>query len=355
MDGRDLLKEAAMATVLICICFLLGCSGKPNSHSKTLAQLERVSPEDVGWSSEKLEQAREYFEEIGSAAVLALHDGKVFVSWGGVTEKYWIHSIRKPLLSALYGIHVARGNIDLDATLQELGIDDIRPSLTAEEKQATVRDLLKSRSGVYHEAAAEAFVMMERRPTRGSHPPGTFFYYNNWDFNVLGTIFEQQTGTKIFEEFEKEIAIPLGMEDFRVEDCMYHFEKEKSMHPAYHLRMTARDMARFGLLYMRDGKWGDNQLIPPDWIIESTETYSVADSAMGFGYGYMWNTFPEQFGYRRGFFHTGAGVHLLAIIPDQKYVFVHRVDTDAEYDITTRELGQLFDMILNARLPDEDE
>jgi hypothetical protein len=46
-----------------------------------------------------------------------------------------------------------------------------------------------SRSGVYHEAAAEAQVMINTRPDRGSHTHGTFFYYNNWDFNVLGTIF----------------------------------------------------------------------------------------------------------------------------------------------------------------------
>ncbi|GAJ08662.1 unnamed protein product, partial [marine sediment metagenome] len=50
--------------------------------------------------------------------------------------------------------------IDLDKNLDELGIDDIPPGLTSIEKQATVRDLLMSRSGVYHEAAAEAQVMI---------------------------------------------------------------------------------------------------------------------------------------------------------------------------------------------------
>ena len=38
-----------------------------------------------------------------------------------------------------------------------------------------------ARSGVYHEAAAESQSMKDARPDRGSHPPGTFYYYNNWD------------------------------------------------------------------------------------------------------------------------------------------------------------------------------
>jgi CubicO group peptidase (beta-lactamase class C family) len=86
----------------------------------------------------------------------------------------------------LYGIHVGRGDIDLDATLAELDIDDITPYLTPIEKTATIRDLLLSRSGIYHEAAGESQSMIDLRPERGSHPPGTYFYYNNRDFNALG-------------------------------------------------------------------------------------------------------------------------------------------------------------------------
>ncbi len=52
-------------------------------------------------------------------------------------------------MSALYGIHVAEGHIDLGKTLQDLGIDDTPPVLTTEEKQATSLDLLRARSGVY--------------------------------------------------------------------------------------------------------------------------------------------------------------------------------------------------------------
>ncbi len=83
-------------------------------------------------------------------------------------------------------------------TWKELGIDDVAPGLTPAEKKATVADLLASRSSVYHPALGEVATMKQVRPRPGSHPPGTFWYYNNRDFNALGTIFEQETGTRIF-------------------------------------------------------------------------------------------------------------------------------------------------------------
>ncbi|MBA7497554.1 hypothetical protein ES704_00282 [subsurface metagenome] len=317
--------------------------------SREINELEYVTPEEIGWSSVKLEEVKNYAEQIGSAAVMALYEGKIFFSWGKIKQKYLIHSIRKPFLCALYGIYVKRGLIDLDRNLDELEIDDIPPGLTPEEKKATVRDLLMSRSGVYHEAAAEAQVMIKSRPERGSHAPGTFFYYNNWDFNVLGTIFEKLTGKKIFEAFKEEIADPIGMQDFLLSDCRYQREWKKSKHPAYHFRMTARDMARFGLLYQNKGKYGDLQIIPPEWIAESTTPYSI-NNLDGDGYGYMWSIIPEESGFGNGFYHTGTGVHLLAVLPDTKLVLVHRVDTDKDFDITWNEIRQLMYMIAEARI-----
>jgi CubicO group peptidase (beta-lactamase class C family) len=255
------------------------------------------------------------------------------------------HSIRKPFLGALYGSYVAEGVIDITATLKELNIDDIPPSLTAAEKQATIRDLLMSRSGVYHDAAGEHQTMIDARPERGSHPPGTFFYYNNWDFNALGTIFERVTGKKIFEAFSEDIAERIGMEDFTPQDCTYVFERSGSEHPAYFFRMSSRDLARFGLLYQNYGRWEGEQVVPEEWIRESTAVYPVENSG-GDPYGYLWRIIPEEAGLGHGYYHTGLGVHLLAVLPDRKLVLVHRVDTDRDFDITWPEIRALMEMIV---------
>ncbi len=323
--------------------------------------LATVAPESVGWSSAKLEEARAFAEKINSAAVMVLCDGKAFVSWGGVDKKLKLHSIRKPLLSALYGIYWGRGQINLEATLAELGIDDIPPSLTPEERQAKVIDLLKSRSGIYHEAAGESREMAEARPARGSHAPGTFYYYNNWDFNALGVIFEKETGARIFEAFKREIADPIGMEDFALADCDYAHEAGKSLHPAYNFRMSARDLARFGQLYLQNGAWNGRQIIPRGWIEKSTTAYSAVSEQMGVGYGYMWSVVTPGSAFsnmlfegKGAFFHTGVGIHTLAIVPEQRLVYVYRYDTDGDFQDPGEATMQLVAMIMNARLTKQD-
>jgi len=348
------LKFAVFFGILI-LSLWSGCSDNPSEPEEDKF-FKYVSPEAVGYSSQKLETAGQFAAQSGYAAVIAVYDGNVFFSWGNTSYNYKCHSIRKPFLSALYGLYVQEGDINLDASLNDLGIDDIPPSLTIVEKQATVRDLLESRSGIYHEAAAETEDMKAMRPARGSHPPGTFFYYNNWDFNALGSIFEQETGTRIFTEFKDRIADPIGMEDFNTADCYYQYENTLSMHPAYSFRMSARDMARFGVLYQKNGIWKDEQIIPAGWITESTTTYSVMDSSAGVGYGYMWETIPEGSAMSgligaAGYYHTGIGVHALIILPDLKLVIVERYDTDVSW-IDPGEAGmELGLMIINAKLP----
>ncbi len=321
--------------------------------SPTLALFEPTTPEAAGVPTEAIVQAKALCEEAGSAALLVLHDGKTLLSWGEVDREYWIHSIRKSMLNSLLGRAVEAGEIDLDATLAELGLDDIEPALTDDEKLATVRQLLKSRSGIYHEAAGEAASMISTRPSRGSHSPGEEFYYNNWDFNALGVIYEKKTGRKIFEAFAEEIARPLGMEHFDAEDGLYHFEKEKSDHPAYHMRMSARDMARYGQLYLQGGMWEGEQIVPAAWIAESVRSYSVLSEEWGIHYGQLWYVIPEDDpAGGPWFFHTGAGVHMLAVIPGRDLVIVHRVDTDKEpITFNQQYLYALMDIILGPPVP----
>jgi CubicO group peptidase (beta-lactamase class C family) len=216
-------------------------AGFPGESWQRIPSLERA-----GWSSERLAVAHAYADadSIHTSAVMIIQGGKVVDEWGDTDKKIDAYSVRKTLLSALYGIYVAEGVIDLNATLEQLGIDDSPAPLTKEEKQARVVDLLRARSGVYHPVDFETESMMRDRPARGSHIPGTYWYYNNWDFNVLGTIFEKKTRMKIGDAFYRRIAKPIGMQDFKPSDVFY-FGGPASIHPTYHFEITARDMARF--------------------------------------------------------------------------------------------------------------
>src|SRR5262245_36652787 len=109
-----------------------------------------VAPAADGWQMDKLAEARGMARGLGSDSLMVVHRGRVVLSCGQVERRSHLASVRKSLLSALYGIHVAAGTIDLSATLGELGIDDHEPALMPDEKRATIADLLKARSGVYH-------------------------------------------------------------------------------------------------------------------------------------------------------------------------------------------------------------
>jgi len=282
------------------------------------ASLQYSFPIAQDWSFEKLSRALLYAQEIGSTAVVVLHDGKLVLEWGRTTLRIKSHSVRKSLLSALYGIAVKKNLTDLSSTLEEIGIDDRPPCLTAAEKQATIMDLLKSRSGIFHEAASESENMKRRRPSRGAFAVGEHWYYNNWDFNVLGTIFERQTNLSIGQAFKEWIADPIGMQDFRPQDVHYRWE-EVSLHPAYPFWISARDLARFGQLYLQGGKWEDVEVISAEWIHESTTSYS--DTSDG-GYGYMWWIHPSGAYYAEGY----KGQYVV-VIPEYNIVIVNRVFT----------------------------
>ena len=308
--------------------------------------------EQAGWSQEKLKRARDYSATLDTEAVMVIVGGRILTEWGETARRYNIHSIRKSFLSALYGIYVKEGKIDLGASMEKLGIDDNAPSLTPIEKTATVADLLKARSGIYHAALYESEGMAKGRPVRGSHAPGTHWYYNNWDFNALGTIFEQQTGTKIFPEFKARIADPIGMQDYRLQDGHYVTGGD-SIHAAYPFRMSARDLARFGLLYLCGGAWEGRQVVPREWIAESTASYS-ANRQTG-GYGYMWwivnSTYlPARLAPAGSFLASGSGGHKILIVPAFDLVLVHRVNTDVRgRRVTLRQFADFAEMILEAR------
>ena len=244
------------------------------------AAWEKADAGRSGWSNEKLAEARRYFGGLAKGSAFVVEHGRVIAEWGDPAKRVKLSSVRKSFLSALYGIHVRAGRLDLTQTLAQLGIDD-QPPLTAMEKAATLRMVLQARSGVYHPYVGGLLADREAMPPRGSHAPGSFWYYNNWDFNVLGTIFEQQLHVNIGTEFRDRIAAPIQMQDFRLEDVHYFGGTtqtavvEQSIHPAYHFSMTARDMARFGYLFLRRGAWNGRQVIPADWVTESTTSYSI--------------------------------------------------------------------------------
>jgi CubicO group peptidase (beta-lactamase class C family) len=295
------------------------------------AEWTRADPSTLGFSQPGIDHAVAYAQRAGSTSGMLIEHGMVVAQWGDVARKSNLYSARKSFMSALIGIAVERGQIHPDETLAQLGIDDNEPSLTSTEKQATVRMLLEARSGVYHPTVYETAEMEASKPPRGSHEPGTFWYYNNWDFNTLGAIYEKATGQRIFDALGTEIADPIGMQDYRPSDGRYVSGGLATRYPAYPIGMSTRDLARFALLYLHDGRWRDRQIIQPGWVAESTRSYS--DTPTG-GYGYMWWTStpasgspgPKMALLRATYWADGNHGQYAVVVPSLDLVVVNRVD-----------------------------
>lgn len=171
----------------------------------------------------------------------------------------------------------------------------------------TIAGPVTSRSGVYHAIDLEPPAVAAQRPPRGSHAPGEFWYYNNWD---------------------------------------------------YGFRLSARDLARFGLLYLRGGRWNEQQIVPASWVQDSVKPRANPHSELfpGRGYGYLWwsgfasdwaptVTLPEG-----TFYALGFGSQYLFILPAQDIVIVHVVDMEREHWpwVSDFQIGRLLWLILSA-------
>jgi CubicO group peptidase (beta-lactamase class C family) len=327
------MKLAITMAIILPIIPAAFAIAEPDRSSFPGVEWDRTTPQAAGWSTEKLTQARSWSAEIEPlASVIIVQHGEIVDEWGDTATKSNLHSGRKSLLSALIGIAVAEHKIDLKATMQSLQIKDTAPSLTDAEKQATVEDLLEARSGIYHSALCEAPESKATLPARGSHPPGTFWYYNNWDFNTLGAIYEEEVKESIFTAFEQKIAAPIGMQDYQPSDGHY-VRGEDSIYPCYMIRMSARDLARFALLYLHEGNWRGQQVVPADWVRESTTPYSKIGESTG--YGYLWWT-ASMFGRTvklppGSFFAAGAFGQYAFVIPALDLVVVQRINSDIPF------------------------
>jgi CubicO group peptidase (beta-lactamase class C family) len=305
-----------------------------------------ADPAEAGFDAAALESAKATWEGLSSSAFLVVSDGAMVAAWGDVDRRFMCHSVRKSFMSALYGIYWDRGVIELNKTLVDLGIDDEDDILLESEKQARILDLLKARSGIFHPAAYAG--RTDSQP-RGSQGPGRYFAYNNWDFNTLVTILEQETGDKVFEAFDEHFAKPLEMEDWRLSDGYYHYERDKSMHPAYPFRLSARDAARFGLVYARNGLWGESRILSRDWVQRSTALYSIDDEVAG--YGLLWWIFREPRFKRYGMAAAlGVGNQMIAVLPDIDLVIVNRANTFEGERTPKPELLDLIEEVLEARV-----
>jgi len=337
------------------------------SHARPWERFPTV--EDAGFTPTGIAAFEQELLELPTTAALIVSAGKIAYAYGDIAQVSYLASARKSVLSMLYGTYVERGLLALDSRLADLGVEE-DGGLLPIERTATVRDLLMSSSGVYYPAASIGSA--PDLPARGSQTPGARFAYNNWDFNVLGAILESATHRSVFDLLERDLARPLGFEDYDPQrQHMLRLKGARSRYGAYHMFLSARDAARLGLLMIRQGRWGRRQLVPQAWVRESTALHVPAarvGEASPMGYGYLWwlpGESRKTAAWRDAFLAAGNYGQFILCLPAIDTVIVHRRAVTDEFAIA-RNLGdttfapagvsseaflRLADLVIAARRP----
>jgi CubicO group peptidase (beta-lactamase class C family) len=200
------------------------------------------------------------------------------------------------------------------------------------KEQITIRDMLQMRAGFpweeTHPALWEGLLSGHYVPLIEEFPltadPGTEFQYSNLTSNWLGIIVDRACGTNLKSYAEENLFMPIG-----VEAGDWGTDWDGHNNGCGDLHLTARDMAKFGLLFLNGGEYEGNQIIPADWVHDSLTTYSEdAWDNVGryrdIGYGYHW--WSARAGEHRVNFAWGHGGQLVVLVDDLDVIVVTTAD-----------------------------
>ena len=264
-------------------------------------------PETVEIGGEARDLA-EFLRDTDTTSLLVLHDGVVrfedYYLGTDADDRRISWSVAKSFLSGLVGRAVERGQLSLDDTV-ERHVPELAG--TAYEG-ATVRNLLNMASGVrfnedYFDRGSDINVMGRKLALGGSlddyagtlrerqFEPGERNQYVSMDTHVLGMVLRAATGRDVPDLFEEAYGeVGLG-------PVTYMTDGEGNAFVLGGLMMTTRGYATFGELFRRGGEWDGREVIPADWVAESTRASAppVAHSGMADRtYGYQWWSLPSS-------------------------------------------------------------
>jgi CubicO group peptidase (beta-lactamase class C family) len=255
---------------------------------------------------------------------------------GSVEQKDRLQSVTKSYTSALVGIALERGYL---TSVEQKMLDffpEVADQITDPRKeQITIRQMLQMRAGYPSEETDAALwegllsgyyiPLIEEFPLTAD--PGTEFQYSNLTSNWLGIIVDRATGTNLKSFAEEHLFSAIN-----VEAGEWGTDAEGHNNGCADLHLLARDAAKFGLLYLNDGVFEGNQVVPADWVHDSLQRYSENINASGgfpanwglsigdIGYGYQW--WSAKAGDHRLDFAWGHGGQFIVLVYELHMVIV---------------------------------
>jgi len=316
---------------------LAGCANNP---------VATATPQPAYWPDAEWRTSTPEEQGLDSAVILSmlqeiqsqdLHVHSVLIVRHGylVTEAYYPpytaelkhpgYSITKSVTSAMTGIAIHEGLItgvqqpvlDYFPEVAQTTKDELLPELTLEHlltmsagfNVATLPDMRNMDAGF--DAARHVLTGSRLRDK-----PGETFFYDTGLPHVLSTIIQQTSGLTLEDYAKQKLFEPMG-----ITDVFWEADPQGVSNGGTGLGLRPQDMARLGYLYLHNGEWNGEQLVPADWVHASTtlhmETKGLMDAAEDDGYGYYW--WIDSWG---GYSAHGFGGQYIYVLPAQDMVVV---------------------------------
>jgi CubicO group peptidase (beta-lactamase class C family) len=268
---------------------------------------QNSTPEEQGLDSARLQEMMDYIEDnhVSIQSVVVVRNGykilEEYSSYYDQSDTHLLFSVTKSFTSALVGIAIEQGYIDNVSVPMLSFFPDY--NITNEDprrERITIEHLLTMRSGMFWDETSVPF----SSPLNGIYQinsgdgvefmlnsdmvaePGTLWHYNTGASHLLSAIVQVATGMTTLEFAEENLFGPLN-----ISPAYWSRDLAGWYKGGYDLRMTTLNMAKFGYLFLNNGTWDGNQIIPEEWVHSSTSTISDLDDYTG--YGYQWWTTPE--------------------------------------------------------------
>ena len=287
-----------------------------------------------GFNTDLLEAAIEAARQDGGVKCLIINKGG-----DTIVEEYFndhpdsvyhVRSVTKSFMSALYGIAIDQGHLNINETIGDyLSVDY---TLSPEVANITIENLLKMSGGFEWEefvdfttywnpwALSDNLVQHALNATI-INPQGEVFTYTTAGSHILSAIFEKATGRSLLDFAEEYLFDPLDMSD----NIIWYTDFQEVVYGGVMLNVTPGDMLKLGLLYLNNGVYNGTRIISQEWI-EASHTPHLNTNLpyLGAQYGYQW--WIDSYQSQHFYFANGYGGQFIFVFPEYELVVVGRSD-----------------------------
>lgn len=289
------------------------------------------TPEAQGLDSTQLEGASTAMGDLPYtwSFLVIRHDALVFERYyhgSASNQSNNVHSASKSIWGAAIGIAIDQGLIaGADATIASILPSTYVAVMSPATRTIKVRDLLTMTSGIrWDEDTTE--MQIQRTPDwiaailglPGAATPGAQFNYSTGNTHLSSGVLTAATRTTACEFIHQHLLAPLGI-------VAEHWGRDPQGYfsGGYNFYVTPRELARFGLLYLHDGKWNGAQLVPAAWVAASMTNQVDAGAPDSYGYTFW---LREIAGHHVAM-AWGFGGQMIYIIKDLDLVVVMTTNT----------------------------